>query len=354
MITHRNRYRAPTILTLSNICDHYGLLFFLLLLPASAQVPATPSPSDPPPPPDQLEPIYKVRFDKSMTTIFVILVVVFLALGFISIYSRQCAERRFRPTNGPFTGSNRQPQHGLDSDIIDTFPTFMYSAVKRLKIGKSSLECAVCLNEFQEQETLRFIPKCSHVFHTHCIDLWLSSHSTCPVCRANLSSHDASSSIQIADSDIPFPTSQSEEENERDTMMMNLVNGNQRSRGFGWLLPRSHSTGHSVVSPRENQERFTLRLPQEVRTELLNSTLKRAKSCVTFRRMSSERRSYRTRSAGFTWTPPSISRSRKPWNADASETEELDQYIGERSSDCLCPQPQRLHLLNATSHLYLA
>ncbi|CAN1345765.1 Putative RING-H2 finger protein ATL36 [Linum perenne] len=63
---------------------------------------------------------------------------------------------------------------------------FLYSSVKGLKIGKGGLECAVCISEFEDAETLRLIPACSHVFHIDCIDSWLVSHVTCPVCRADL------------------------------------------------------------------------------------------------------------------------------------------------------------------------
>ncbi|KAF9608395.1 hypothetical protein IFM89_009761 [Coptis chinensis] len=59
---------------------------------------------------------------------------------------------------------------------------------KGLKIGKGALECAVCLNEFGNDETLRLLLKCDRVFHPECIDAWLASHTTCPVCRANLTS----------------------------------------------------------------------------------------------------------------------------------------------------------------------
>lgn len=30
----------------------------------------------------------------------------------------------------------------------------------------------------------RCLPKCGHGFHVECIDMWLSSHSNCPICRA--------------------------------------------------------------------------------------------------------------------------------------------------------------------------
>ncbi|KAF6151018.1 hypothetical protein GIB67_016496 [Kingdonia uniflora] len=72
---------------------------------------------------------------------------------------------------------------GLDPSLIETFPTFLYSVVKLLNIGKEVLECTVCLNHFKDGEIVRLLPKCYHGFHRDCIDAWLESHNTCPVCR---------------------------------------------------------------------------------------------------------------------------------------------------------------------------
>ncbi|KAL6952752.1 RING-type E3 ubiquitin transferase [Sarracenia purpurea var. burkii] len=53
-------------------------------------------------------------------------------------------------------------------------------------VCNQSTECSVCLNEFQEDETLRLLPKCNHAFHLPCIDTWLRSHTNCPMCRADI------------------------------------------------------------------------------------------------------------------------------------------------------------------------
>ncbi|CAL5407388.1 unnamed protein product [Camellia sinensis] len=45
--------------------------------------------------------------------------------------------------------------------------------------------CAVCLCEFEDGEELRTMPECVHSFHVECIDMWLYSHSTCPLCRTD-------------------------------------------------------------------------------------------------------------------------------------------------------------------------
>ncbi|KAK6270793.1 hypothetical protein POUND7_007891 [Theobroma cacao] len=45
--------------------------------------------------------------------------------------------------------------------------------------------CAVCLSQFEEGEELRTLPECLHSYHAPCIDMWLYSHSSCPMCRTD-------------------------------------------------------------------------------------------------------------------------------------------------------------------------
>lgn len=72
---------------------------------------------------------------------------------------------------------------GVDQSQIDTLPVFQYKSI----IGvKDPFDCAVCLSEFEPEDKLRLLPKCSHAFHMDCIDTWLLSHSTCPLCRSSL------------------------------------------------------------------------------------------------------------------------------------------------------------------------
>lgn len=279
-------------------------LLFILTSPATAQLQNTPSP----PPPD---PFARLRLDKTMAVVLFILIVVFFIMGFFSVYTRQCAERRMRARFNlaiPVIDddSDRRCSRGLDPEIIDTFPTFVYSAVKALKIGRVALECAVCLNEFRDDETLRLIPKCSHVFHPDCIDVWLATHPTCPVCRANLvpkpgDMSSVASQIQFPDPGGLGPNRPDPEidpgEPAVDRNRIDEEDGPVRSRssrfGIGSLFPRSHSTGQLG----ENCERFTLRLPEDVRNQLVKSvrTLSRTKSCgLMLQRESSGRRGYRT------------------------------------------------------------
>ncbi|KAJ3707538.1 hypothetical protein LUZ61_011243 [Rhynchospora tenuis] len=72
---------------------------------------------------------------------------------------------------------------GLDQAFIDALPVFLY---KEIVGAKEPFDCAVCLCEFSDEDKLRLLPLCGHAFHLNCIDTWLLSNSTCPLCRGAL------------------------------------------------------------------------------------------------------------------------------------------------------------------------
>ncbi|KAL8155387.1 E3 ubiquitin-protein ligase ATL6-like [Apium graveolens] len=262
-------------------------------------------------PPSPIGPEYPyAKFSPSMAIIIAVLVTALFFMGFFSIYLRRCADTTTGGSMRPALSLRRRAAapRGLSEEVITTFPTMAYSEVKDLKIGKGALECAVCLNEFEDDETLRLLPKCDHVFHPECIDLWLASHVTCPVCRADLVP-------KPLDPDDLLPPSETEnvvdrengdeievvvvdqvDVNLQEPVVSKIMNrtgslrsnrpprsGSVRSRifGFGNKFPRSHSTGHSLVQLGENVDRYTLRLPEEVRKEIIRrALLNRTGSCA--------------------------------------------------------------------------
>ncbi|XP_061691364.1 E3 ubiquitin-protein ligase RLIM [Syngnathoides biaculeatus] len=68
-----------------------------------------------------------------------------------------------------------QPQ-GLTKEQIDNLAMRNFGESDALKT------CSVCITEYAEGNKLRKLP-CSHEYHVHCIDRWLSENSTCPICR---------------------------------------------------------------------------------------------------------------------------------------------------------------------------
>ncbi|KAJ6816600.1 RING-H2 finger protein ATL65 [Iris pallida] len=77
------------------------------------------------------------------------------------------------------------PYYGLDDLSISSLPLSIYSSRVLEPSGKLR-ECAVCLLEFADGDRLRSLPLCSHHFHVGCIDVWLRSHATCPLCRSGV------------------------------------------------------------------------------------------------------------------------------------------------------------------------
>ncbi|CAK9181766.1 unnamed protein product [Ilex paraguariensis] len=277
------------------------LLLLLLLLSPTVR-----SQSSPP----EINNQYRYNnFSPSMAIIIVVLIAALFLMGFLSIYIRHCSNS----SNGnsvravlSMRSRRAAAARGLDPSVIEKFPTFAYTEVKDRKIGKGALECAVCLNEFEDDETLRLIPKCDHVFHPECIDAWLTAHITCPVCRADLVAQPGESihlppqsqtEIDIEnqatdEADVMangnVSTSLSREQEKSGPMKRTLSMNQNRPPRSGYARPRlfgrfrSHSTGHSLVQPGENTDRFTLRLPVEVRKEVMDrAILNRTPSCAT-------------------------------------------------------------------------
>jgi hypothetical protein len=139
------------------------------------------------------------KISPAILFIIVILAVIFFISGLLHLLIRFVIKHR---PSSAITESDRYPEmsgsdafqrqlqqlfhlhdSGLDQAFIDALPVFLYKEIVGLK---EPFDCAVCLCEFSEQDKLRLLPMCSHAFHIGCIDTWLLSNSTCPLCRGNL------------------------------------------------------------------------------------------------------------------------------------------------------------------------
>ncbi|KAK7293317.1 hypothetical protein RJT34_16180 [Clitoria ternatea] len=139
------------------------------------------------------------RISPAILFIIVILAVLFFISGVLHLLVRFLIKN---PSSSASAQSNRQQEisssdalqrqlqqlfhlhdSGLDQAFIDALPVFHYKEIKGLK---EPFDCAVCLCEFSEKDKLRLLPMCSHAFHISCIDTWLLSNSSCPLCRGTL------------------------------------------------------------------------------------------------------------------------------------------------------------------------
>ncbi|XP_006646449.1 RING-H2 finger protein ATL66 [Oryza brachyantha] len=71
---------------------------------------------------------------------------------------------------------------GLDAATIASLPVTLYRPVA--SAGDGNAQCSICLGEFEEGEKVRSLPPCGHGFHPGCVDAWLLSRPSCPLCRS--------------------------------------------------------------------------------------------------------------------------------------------------------------------------
>lgn len=151
----------------------------------------------PPPPPFQSQDDdgSGMNFSPLIIVVIGILASAFLLISYYTIISKYCKRRSGNQLNPSQDSDHRnqsstthdQWQHaatGLDESLIKSIAVCRYR--KGDGVVEGSADCAVCLCEFQEGESLRLLPKCNHAFHLPCIDAWLRSHSNCPLCRSHV------------------------------------------------------------------------------------------------------------------------------------------------------------------------
>ncbi|XP_038997601.1 NEP1-interacting protein 2-like [Hibiscus syriacus] len=80
---------------------------------------------------------------------------------------------------------NTSGGRGLAGDLVEKIPKITIRNNDNADASEK-VSCSVCLQDFQLGETFRSLPQCNHMFHLPCIDKWLLSHGSCPLCRRDL------------------------------------------------------------------------------------------------------------------------------------------------------------------------
>ncbi|XVF18085.1 hypothetical protein REPUB_Repub10bG0181200 [Reevesia pubescens] len=75
---------------------------------------------------------------------------------------------------------------GLAGDLVEKIPKITITNNNNVDASGEKVSCSVCLQDFQPGETVRSLPQCHHMFHLPCIDKWLLSHGSCPLCRRDM------------------------------------------------------------------------------------------------------------------------------------------------------------------------
>ena len=87
----------------------------------------------------------------------------------------------------------QQPEKpkGLNQGTIDAYPRVVIGESGRM-LKQDDDTCTICLTEYHVNDTLKIVPECLHRFHVNCLDEWLRSNPTCPVCRGQPPPHNSS------------------------------------------------------------------------------------------------------------------------------------------------------------------
>lgn len=76
----------------------------------------------------------------------------------------------------------RSSESGIKKEVREMLPVVVFKESFLIR----ETQCSVCLGDYQSDERLQRIPPCGHTFHVDCIDHWLATNTTCPLCRVSL------------------------------------------------------------------------------------------------------------------------------------------------------------------------
>ncbi|XP_059627133.1 RING-H2 finger protein ATL52-like [Cornus florida] len=124
--------------------------------------------------------------------IYVLLVTVAAAALIFAIYhlvAATCCRRRLGqpPQHRPIIVFRpREFPSSIESSMAQLIPAHKYQ--KGTGPVGEDCTCPVCLCEFEDGDEVRTLQECMHSYHVPCIDMWLYSHSSCPMCRSDATS----------------------------------------------------------------------------------------------------------------------------------------------------------------------
>lgn len=215
------------------------LVFLSFLLSSSSCSVAQPTPSE-----DSQREV-ALALKPSVAIVIGVFSIVFSLTFLLLVYAKFCHTVDAAPFGGDSENQLQRQFNGLlspgsrfsgiDKRVIESLPFFRFSSLKGPREG---LECSVCLSRFEDAEILRLLPKCKHAFHIGCVDRWLESHSSCPLCRCKVGVEDAtlfkySTSSRFLFRNPPAPEGQLEEGDDRG-LYVERVPGDQPGASTGF------------------------------------------------------------------------------------------------------------------------
>lgn len=122
----------------------------------------------------------------------VVLFCLAFACGLIVVTVAVCFKRAFAQreaaASGAAAGGGRRRGGGRRGGLAPAELAAIPKAAYRRGGGGGGgwAQCAICLGVVRDGEVVRRLPACGHLFHVECVDMWLYSHATCPLCRCDV------------------------------------------------------------------------------------------------------------------------------------------------------------------------
>lgn len=139
----------------------------------------------------------KVSFRPSVAIVVGIFTMIFSLTFLLLMYAKFCHPSSPVAAPAPTVVPAAAADDGVAKPVIESLPFFRFAALRGARQG---LECAVCLARFDDADLLRLLPRCRHAFHLDCVDRWLESKASCPLCRAPVDAEDAALGLKYASS----------------------------------------------------------------------------------------------------------------------------------------------------------
>jgi len=103
-------------------------------------------------------------------------------------HNASASQRTEDGSNRNLGSRGRDSNSGLTTSTLQQLKQYSFRRVgSRAKADKyQTMECSICMEAFQDGECVRELPMCGHIFHSECIDEWLSLNGSCPICRRDI------------------------------------------------------------------------------------------------------------------------------------------------------------------------
>ncbi|KAL6905298.1 hypothetical protein ACP4OV_002899 [Aristida adscensionis] len=104
-------------------------------------------------------------------------------------------------------------------------------------------DCPVCLEPFADDDGVRVVPACGHLYHAPCIDRWLDVRNSCPVCRCAVASYCGDRGARDATVGVGGDDDDQEAVLERVAAMIEAIREEQRGEAAARRTPASTGRG---------------------------------------------------------------------------------------------------------------